>query len=331
MKRQVGSSFKPVVYSTAFREIQDADGNVFTPAYPLQDEEWGWKFSSSQPIWKPSNYEREKLGWLSLKTALAKSINTTAARVAKRVGIPNIIETAKLLGIETKLPEVPSLALGSVELSPIEVLRAYMTLANHGKADAPYVIKAIQNPDGSDFFKAEYHPKPKIDAGIADMMTYLLQDVFTEGTASLVAPAAGFTRPAAGKTGTTNDYRDSWFVGYTPELTALVWVGLDQGLIEDALKDAPKTEKAKHPKKIRLTGAIAALPIWLDLMKKGLQYEPPLPFPESDQLVDMRLDLHSGQKAESSCAESQVVMEKVIVGREPKKSTCLPNYPKGND
>lgn len=317
MKRQVGSTFKPVVYATAFRQIEDPVGNAFTPAYPLDDAPWGWKYDSSQPEWKPSNYEHEKLGWISLKTALAKSINTTAARVAKRVGIANVVETAKQLGIESKLPMVPSLALGSVELSPIEVLEAYMTLANHGKADRPFVIKAIQNPDGSDFYKAEYRPKPKLDAGIADMMTYLLQDVFTEGTA-MMAAGYGFIRPAAGKTGTTNDYRDSWFVGYTPQLTSLVWVGLDQGLIT----------QAKLPKKIRLTGAVAALPIWLDLMKKGLQYEPPVPFPESDQLVDVRLDIRSGQKAEGSCPESQVVMEKVIVGREPKKSTCLSDFAK---
>ena len=326
MKRQVGSTFKPIVYATAFRQIEDDQGATFTPAYPLEDQEWSWKFNPNQPAWKPANYEREKLGWLSLKTALAKSINTTAARVAKRIGIPNVIETAKLLGIETKLPNVPSLALGSVELSPIEVLEAYMTLANHGKADQPYVIKAIQNPDGSDFYKSEYHPKPKIDAGVADMMTYLLQDVFTEGTAAMSA-SYGFDRPAAGKTGTTNDFRDSWFVGYTPQVTSLVWVGLDQGLIEDALKGAAKTG-VKLPKKIRLTGAVAALPIWLDIMKKGLQYEPALPFPESDQLVDVRLDVRSGQKAEGSCPESQVVLEKVIVGREPKKSTCLADYVK---
>lgn len=341
MKRQAGSTFKPIVYATAFRDIEDPKGNAYTPAYPLEDLEWGWNYDPKQPTWKPSNYEHEKLGWISLKTALAKSINTTAARIAKRVSLHDIAETAKLLGIETKAPEVPSVSLGSVELSPIELLQAYMTLANHGKADQPYVIKAIQNPDGSDFYKSEYHARPKIDPGVADMMTYLLQDVFTDGTA-VSAHALGFDRPAAGKTGTTNDYRDSWFVGYTPEVTALVWVGLDQGVIQEALKESQaataaktpeKDQKAdpKLPKKVRLTGAVAALPIWVDLMKRALQFEPPLPFTESDQLVDVRLDLHSGQKAESSCPESQVVLEKVIIGREPKKSTCLKDYPKDID
>jgi penicillin-binding protein 1B len=336
MKRQVGSTFKPIVYASAFRQMEDPNLNSFTPAYPLNDEAWGWQYDKSQPVWKPTNYEKENLGWISLKTALAKSINTTAARVAKRVGLANVADMAKTLGIETKIPEVPSVSLGSVELSPIEILEAYITFANHGKSDHPFVIKAIQNPDGSDFYKNEYRPKSKIDPGVADMMTYLLQDVFAEGTAS-GARAYGFDRPAAGKTGTTNDYRDSWFVGYTPQLTALVWVGLDQGVIQDALKEASKSESKdkpkskKIPRKLRLTGAVAALPIWLDFMKQALQYEPALPFPESDHLVDVRLDSRSGQKAESSCPESQVVSEKVIVGREPKKSTCLSEYPKDID
>ena len=326
MKRQVGSTFKPLVYATAFRQIRDPEGNAFTPAYPLHDEQWKWKYDSRQPAWSPANYENEEPGWIPLKTALAKSINTTAARVAKRTGLGPVAETAKLLGIETPVPEVPSVSLGSVELSPIEVLRAYMTLANHGLSDTPFVIQAILNADGSDFFRNEYRPKARIDAGIADMMTYLLQGVFQEGTA-VSAQALGFDRPAAGKTGTTNDYRDSWFVGYTPQLTALVWVGLDQGLIETALATAKKT-RPKLPRRIRLTGAVAALPVWIDFMKRALSYEPALPFPESEHLVEMRLDSYSGQKAEASCPESQVVLEKVIQGREPVRTTCLPGYPK---
>ena len=328
MKRQVGSTFKPVVYATAFRQIHDDFCNVYSPAYPMKDENWGWKYDARKPEWRPTNYEKESLGWISLKTALAKSINTTAAKIAKQVGLNEIADTAKSLGITTKIPEVPSMSLGSVELSPIEVLETYMTFANHGKSDQPFVIRAIQNPDNSDFFKAEYRPRERIDTGIADMMTYLLQAVFSEGTASHAAVAYGFDRPAAGKTGTTNDYRDSWFVGYTPQLTSLVWIGMDQGLIQEALKGSVANTGKKAPKKVRLTGAIAALPIWAQFMKQVLQYEPALPFAESEHLQDMRLDVHSGQKAESSCSESQVILEKVIQGREPKKSTCLNSFPK---
>ena len=334
MKRQVGSTFKPFVYATAFREVNDSEGRVYTPTYPILDKPWAWKYDNHQPAWKPLNYEHETLGWIPLKTALAKSINTTAARIAKQVGLDQIAETAKLLGIKTKIPLVPSMTLGSVELSPIEVLEAYMTLANHGKADTPYVIKGIQNPDGSEFFRTEYRPHQRIDAGIADMMTYLLQEVFANGTA-IAAPSLGYDRPSAGKTGTTNDYRDSWFVGYTPQLTSLVWVGLDQGVIQEAVKEGlknnAKPENKNAHKKVRLTGANGALPIWVQFIKQTLLYEPPLPFAESDHLQEVRLDQHSGQKAESSCSESQVVSEKVIVGREPKKTTCLPDYPKEAD
>ena len=311
MKRQVGSTFKPIVYASAFRTIQDADGNVFTPAYPVLDEKWAWKYDSKQPAWKPANYEKESLGWVSIKIALAKSINTAAARIAQKVGLQEIADTAHTLGIETKIPLVPSISLGSIELSPLEVITAYATLANHGKLGELTVIKSILNPDGSEFYAYEPHIKEKIDPGIADMMTEMLQNVFIEGTASLAGNLYGFRRPAAGKTGTTNDSRDAWFVGYTPQLTAVVWVGFDQGV-----------QKAK------LTGANTALPIWAKMMNRILQYEPALPFPESEHLIDMRLDKLTGQKAESFCNESQVVLEKVIVGREPKKSTCAKEYPK---
>ncbi len=311
MKRQAGSTFKPIVYASAFRNIKDEDGNAFTPAYPVLDQKWSWKYDSKQPVWSPSNYERESLGWIPLKTALAKSINTAAARIAKKVGLDEIAGTAKALGISTTIPLVPSISLGSVELSPMEIVSAYATFANHGKASELTVIKSILNPDGSEFFAHEPHFKERIDAGIADMMTELLQGVFTEGTASSAATAYGFNRPAAGKTGTTNDYRDAWFVGYTPQLTAVVWVGFDQGTI-----------------KAKLTGANTALPIWVKMMNKILHYEPAMPFAESDHLIDMRLDKYTGQKAESDCNESQVVQEKVIVGREPTKSTCSKDYPK---
>jgi membrane peptidoglycan carboxypeptidase len=326
MKRQAGSTFKPIVYATAFRVLEDEEGNAFSPAYPLLDQEWGWNYDPKQPVWKPSNYEKEKLGWIPLKTSIAKSINTTAARIAKRVGLREVAETAKLLGIESKVPEVPSITLGSVEVRPLELLEVYMTLANHGKGGEPFVIKAIQNPDGSEFYRSEYRVTPRIDPGVADMMTHLLQGVFAEGTAAF-ASSLGFDRPAAGKTGTTNDYRDSWFVGYTPQLTALVWAGLDQGVIEEAIREARKKDKT-IPKKVRLTGASAALPVWIEIMKRSLQYEPALPFPESDHLVDIRLDLKSGQRASDSCPENQVVLEKVIIGREPKKTTCLPEFQK---
>ena len=311
MKRQVGSTFKPVVYAAAFRGFEDEKGNAITPAYPLEDTAWKWSYDPKQPAWSPANYEKEHLGWIPLKTALAKSINTTTARLARSTGLARISETARELGVETRIPEIPSASLGSVELSPIELLQVYMTLANHGSSDRPFVIRAIQDADGSEFFRNEYQARQRIDAGVADMMTYLLQNVFEEGTAS-IARSLGFDRPAAGKTGTTNDYRDAWFAGYTPQLTALAWVGLDQGLIQ----------------KVKLTGAVAALPIWVDFMKRSLQFEPALPFAESDQLIEMRLDVRSGQKAEASCPEGQVILEKVIAGREPEKSTCLGDYPR---
>ncbi len=311
MKRQAGSTFKPVLYASALRKIRDEDGNVFTPAYPLLDRKWSWKYDPKQPVWRPSNYDPEFLGWIPMKKALAKSINTSAARLAKKVGLEEIVDTAKTLGVKSPVPAVPSISLGSVELSPLELLTVYATFANRGKSAELSVVRSILNPDGSEFYSHEPASKQRIDAGIADMMTLMLQNVFTEGTATGAANAMGFSRPSAGKTGTTNDYRDAWFVGYTPQLTAVVWTGFDQGVF-----------------KTKLTGASTALPIWIRMMNRILQYEPAIPFEESENLMDMRLDQFTGQKATSDCPESQVVEEKVISGREPTKSTCEKDYPK---
>lgn len=321
MKRQAGSTFKPFVYLTAFRQTKDPWGQHYTPAYPLLDKAWSWKFSKNQPEWKPKNYEKQYLGWITLRMALAKSINTVAAKVAKQVGLEAVIETAKSLGIQEELTAVPSLSLGSIEVQPMEMLVAYGTIANHGLRFEPKLIRAILNPDGSDYerFDDPLPGKAKIDPGVADLMTDLLQSTFDFGTAAS-AKALGFDRPAAGKTGTTNDSRDAWFIGYTPQLTALVWVGQDQGV------QTQEKDKTKH-KPAALTGASTALPIWVQFMNKALLAEPPVPFTESEHLEEMRLDMKSGQKADGRCSEDQVVFEKVIEERAPAESTCLSDYP----
>lgn len=342
MKRQVGSTFKPVVYLTALRANSDGSGGQFTPAYPLEDKKWKWKYDKSQPEYSPANYEKESAGWIPLRKSLSHSINTTTMQLAKMVGMENIIDTARDLGVSEKLLPVPSLALGSVEMSPIEVLNMYLTLANRGERDEPTVIKAIVDPDGQVLAHQEYHPKQRIDPGVADLMTDLLQTVFTDGTAES-ARAWGFDRPAAGKTGTTNDYRDAWFSGYTPQLVTVVWVGLDQGTIaaeftaakEAAEKAAEKVdpklakEKKKKLPKIHLTGAVAALPIWADFMKRALANSPALPFPPSEFLVEARLDSKTGQLVEGGCLEAQIVTEKVIAGREPRNKTCARDFTNG--
>jgi len=318
MRRQVGSTFKPIVYLTAIRRGADKNGIPYGPAHPAEDAAWTLKYDRGKQSWSPRNYENEFRGWIPLRTALAHSINTVAARLGFEVGIPNIIETAKALGVTSDLPAVPSLSLGVAELSPIELLRVYATIANHGVQEELTVIRAITQEDGAGYARFVHHPKESVDAGSADLLSDMMRSVFIEGTARAAA-AMGFDRPAAGKTGTTSNHRDAWFAGFTPQLTTVVWVGMDQS-------QPPTGDPAQTPR-ASLTGAGAALPIWVSFMKKALSSEPPAPFEPSTHLVDLSTDLHSGKLASFGCPVSQVRTEKFIKGKEPQDSGCDPIWP----
>ncbi|MEK6704851.1 MAG: PBP1A family penicillin-binding protein, partial [Bdellovibrionota bacterium] len=320
MKRQVGSTFKPVVYLAALQKGYDSNDIAFGAGYPVTDAPWTLVFDHGRQKWSPRNYEKEFMGRITLRNALAHSVNTVSARLAHEVGIKKIIETARALGIESDLPEVPSLSLGVAELSPIELLRVYSTLANRGVQDELTVIKGITLDDGTGYARFVYHPKQVIDQAPVDLLTEMMQSVFTYGTAK-DAYKMGFERPAAGKTGTTSHHRDSWFAGFTPHLATVVWVGIDhdQGSNETARKEPSKT-------KLVLTGATSALPIWASFMKEALVGEPPSPFPLSEHLLDVLVDKHSGNIASSDCPSSQTLMEKYIRGVEPRKVACDPAW-----
>src|SRR4029077_12196288 len=179
-----------------------------------------------------------------------KSLNSATARIARDVGIKRVRDVAHRLGIQSSLPVVPSLALGAAEVTPLEVAVAFSTLANNGVRTRPLAVKQVMNPDSRVLEKRDVRVEKVLTPQLAFIMNYLLKGVLDRGTAD-VARRWGFTRPAAGKTGTTNDYKDAWFVGYTPDLLAVVWVGYD------------------NQSKLGLSGAQAALPIWTEFMKNA--------------------------------------------------------------
>ena len=309
MKRQIGSTFKPIVYLTALQE-------GLNPAYPLNDSPWTLIFDNNKQKWSPKNYPDEYRGWISIRTALTHSVNIATAKLGIKIGIKKIIQTAKNLGIESELPSVPSLSLGTAELSPIELLKVYATLSNRGIQNALTSIRIISYSDGTAFMQPEptHHSDMEptvIEPGVADLMTHLLQDVFVSGTARR-AEKLGLKRPAAGKTGTTSNFRDSWFAGFTPELTAIVWVGMDRAVSNN---------------EVPLTGASAALPIWVDFIQKSLSHLPLSQFPISENLAKLRIDRYTGNLADSNCPENQVLIEENVIGKEPKKSSCEPSWP----
>jgi penicillin-binding protein 1B len=313
MKRQVGSTFKPFVYLTSFLKGVDSQGVPYGPAYPAEDAPWTLTYDRNKQSWSPKNYEKGYRGWVSFRTALAHSINIIAAKLGYEVGIENIIQTARSLGIESSLPSVPSLSLGVAELSPIELLKAYATIANRGIQEELTVLRGITQTDGTGYARFFSHPQPVMNESSTDLLTEMLQSVFIEGTAR-EASRMGFDQPAAGKTGTTSNHRDAWFAGYTPQLTTVVWVGMDHS-------------SNKTPGTVHLTGGGSALPIWVSFMKAGLQGVPITPFLVSPNLVELKIDRHSGKTAKSDCPPSQVLVEKYIKGHEPRDESCEETWP----
>ncbi|OFZ02522.1 MAG: hypothetical protein A2X97_07625 [Bdellovibrionales bacterium GWA1_52_35] len=321
MKRQVGSTFKPLVYLAAIRKGSDAQGIPYGPGHPAEDAPWKLTYDKGRQEWAPRNYEKTYKGWISYREALAHSVNTVAAKLGYEVGIENIIQTAKDLGIESALPAVPSLALGVAELSPIELLKVYSTFANHGIQEELTVIRAIHQNDGSFFARFISRSHQAVEAGAADLLTDMLKTVVVRGTAASVR-RLGLERPAAGKTGTTSDHRDSWFAGYTPELTAVVWVGLDQ----QALGEQKTPGKKKGPR-IELTGSSSALPIWVNFMKEALAGKPETTFSVSDQLTTVLVDLKSGKQAQDQCPDLQTSLEPYWREHTPQLTSCEALWP----
>jgi penicillin-binding protein 1A len=335
MKRQVGSTFKPFVYLASLLEGHDPEGIAYGPGHPIEDAPWTYIYDRGRQRWTPKNFEKEYLGWISHRVALAKSINTVTAKLAVEVGIDKVIDAARRLGIESDLPEVPSLSLGVAELSPLELLQAYSTLANHGQFDRLTSIRAITERDGTPIKRWIPAPTEKIPAAAADLMTDELRSVMTIGSGK-DSVRLGLKRPAAGKTGTTNHHRDAWFAGYTPRLAAVAWVGFDQddpnrGIeVEIKPKGKKKAEPIKKKVQIRLTGATSALPIWVRFIENALASSPPVPFSLSPGVMEVRLDRHSGAPVAPDCP-SELMLEELALelstGDDPSPPRCSVDWP----
>jgi penicillin-binding protein 1B len=271
-KRQPGSVFKPFVYLAALM-YGGQSGVKYTPDTVINDTQFVWNYDGQE--WQPGNYNNQYFGAVTFRRALENSLNSATSRVAQDVGIRRVREIAHRLGIQSPLPAVPSLALGAAEVTPLEVAVAFSTLANGGVRPRPLAVRNVIDQDTRPLEKRDVRSEQVIPPQLAYLMNDLLKGVLDRGTATL-ARRLGFTRPAAGKTGTTNDYKDAWFVGYTPDLLAVVWVGFD------------------GPSKLNLSGAEAALPIWTEFMKSATANMPPTDFTAPAPLP-------GGEDAPSNC------------------------------
>jgi penicillin-binding protein 1B len=301
-RRQVGSVFKPFVYVAA---LDRSTGPAVTLASLLEDEPFEVSVRGEEP-WRPENFDHEYRGPVSVREALERSLNVPAARLGQTVGIARVADMARTLGISSPLPRVPSLALGTAEVSPMEVARAYATLANGGRRPVPRTFVDVVEPDGlANESRPLEAPVPVIDPATAYLAVSLLEGVVDRGTAVRVR-ASGMTGPIAGKTGTTDEEHDLWFVGFTPELVAVVWVGYDE------------------PASIGLPSSQGALPIWTDFVSEVIGSRVRGAFPRPGGLERLEVDPLTGARALRGCPRR--IEELFLSGTEPRQ-TC----PRGRD
>jgi penicillin-binding protein 1A len=264
--RQPGSAFKPIVYAAAL------DRN-YTPASIIVDEPIS--YNDNGRIWSPQNFEKRYYGPTSLREALTHSRNVVTVKLADAIGIRYLVDYAKRFGFQDGLQPNLSIALGSAEVTPIQLAAAYATFANGGERPQPFFIHEITDSRG----QVIEHNEPRLVQAIppttAYLITSMLQDVVSRGTGQR---AAGLAQPTAGKTGTTNDLKDGWFVGYTPQLLTAVWVGFD----------------SKQPLGAHETGGRVAAPIWKAFMSEALAGVEPGEFPVPRDLSCVQINPETG-------------------------------------
>lgn len=267
--RQPGSAFKPIVYAAALQEQTITPASICPDAPVVIRDKWTGK------AWKPENYEDGRYdGNITYRRALTRSKNTCSVKLLEMLGVEKVLELAAVMGIRAKLPENLTLALGTGELTPMELANAYATIASGGFFANPVFIRKVVSKKNEILEESRVQPTRVMDADVAFVTTHMMQSVIEEGTG---VRARKLERALAGKTGTTNQNRNAWFAGFSPSTVAVTWVGFDD--------NAPMG---------RATGSSAALPIWVDYMQKALSNAPRLPFKPPPEVVFRNVDADTG-------------------------------------
>jgi penicillin-binding protein 1B len=296
-KRPTGSIFKPFVYAAAMNTAIDGSTTVITPASMVPDQPS--TFSYGDQIYEPRNYKEEYHGDVTLRYALALSLNNATVKVAEEVGYDKVAELARAAGI-VSVKATPAMALGAYDASPVDMTSAYTSFANGGVRLSPVFVNSVRNAKGDVITNFGTEKKEVLDPRVAFIMTNMLQGVVNFGTAYGVR-SRGFNAPAAGKTGSSHD---GWFAGYTSNLLCIVWVGYDD------YSD------------LRLSGAQTAAPIWAEFMKKAVAlpaYSDFKDFSQPEGVVDVQLDKVTNRLATPSCPDTYTTA--FIAGTEPH-DTC---------
>lgn len=267
-KRQPGSLFKPFVFYTAFAE--STKDKPFTAITELEDAPFEWKYDNQ--VWKPKNYDGDFRGKVTARQVLENSINTPTARLIQTVGVDAVVENLYRAGIRTELPRVPSIALGSPTVTPMEVAEAYVALANLGGACTTRTVAQAYDESGNVILENATTKQEVLVPQAAYQVVNLLKGVFVRGTAKGVQIPGIVMDHFAGKTGTTNEGLDAWFVGFSPSIVTLIWVGFDED------------------EKLGMTGGSAALPAWVDFLRTARPFLKDADFPVPEGLAGVEVD-----------------------------------------
>jgi penicillin-binding protein 1A len=292
-KRQPGSSFKPFVYAAAIQQGLTLNSRIETTPVTMD--------GAGAASWRPDDLVPDSVTQLSVRDAFALSSNYGAIRVGNWVGVQAAINMARAAGITTPIPPYPSIFLGSAEVIPIEFVSAFAPFGNGGKRIRPRFINKVADARGRVLWQAREAGNYTINPGVAFLTLSIMEDVVDRGTAGSIR-RAGFWLPAAGKTGTTNDSKDVWFVGMTPDMVAGVWLGFDQ----------PKTITPNA------SGGRMAAPVWADMMKHAYtKNRQPGGWGAPADVVSTPIDVQSGGLATPACPPENVRIEYFLPGTEP--------------
>jgi penicillin-binding protein 1B len=297
-KRPTGSIFKPFVYAAAMNTALDGSATVITPASTVTDAPTS--FAYGDQIYEPRNYKEEYKGDVTLRYALAMSLNNATVKVAEEVGYDKVADLAKSAGI-VSVKATPAMALGSYDAPPLDMAGAYTVFANNGIRLSPILVNSVRNAKGDVIANFKTDQRPVLDPRIAYIMTNMMEGVINNGLGYTAVRLRGFTLPAAGKTGSSHD---GWFAGYTSNLLCIVWVGYDD------YSD------------LRLSGAMTAAPIWTEFMKKASalpQYSDMKSFSQPTGVVDVQLDKVTNRLATPACPDDYTAA--FVAGTEPRE-TC---------
>jgi penicillin-binding protein 1B len=279
-KRQPGSAFKPFVYAAAFDDAAETTGPILTTITTVVDEPTTFQFDGKD--YTPDNFKEEFMGTVTLRDALTHSLNVATIKVAELVGFGRVVEIARRMGLDPSMQPTPALALGTYEMTPLQVAGGYTAFANGGRHADPMFIRSVVSADGT--VQESDAPKTRqvLDPRVTYLVTNVMEDVINRGTGASVR-AMGFTAPAAGKTGTS---KDGWFAGYTSNLLCVVWVGFDDN------------------RDLGLTGGSSAAPIWTEFMKRAITlpaYSNYDTFSPPAGIVTVKIDSETLQLATPDC------------------------------